>query len=120
MARLTRDEIRGLKDLPSEVVIVPEWGGTEVEIRGLSGKGRDQFEIWLQVQKGKKIVMDATNVRAKLVVLCAVNEQGERVFTEGDIEWLGEKSGSALDRLAMAAMRLSGMSEEMVKGLEKN
>lgn len=128
MARLTRDEIRNVRDLPEEVVAVPEWGG-EVTVRGMTGKARDQFERWMVDFKslgknGKGGLgmedVDMRNVRAKVVVLTCVGEDGELIFDEKDLGWLGEKSGVALDRVAGVGMRLSGLGEGVLEGLGKN
>ena len=101
-------------DLPHEDVAVPEWGGT-VRIRTMMSRERDQFEGWLLANSGKH-----ENVRGHLVALCAVGEDGQRLFTIEQAAALGEKSAKAMDRLFEAAQRLNGMGVADIKDLEKN
>lgn len=122
MPILTREMARAANDLPVERVDVPEWGeDVFVMARGMSGKERDLFEGWVAKNRsGKMVEIDLTNLRGKLVVLCAVDEEGRRVFGDGDAEWLGEKSAEALDRIATVIMRLSGLSAGDLEVMIKN
>lgn len=119
MAILDREAILSLQDLPTERVFVPEWQG-EVIVRGLTGAERDAFEQSIVEQKGKKTRMKLQNIRARLVVLTVVDEQGNRVFSDGDAEWLGKKSAVALNRIFEVAQRLSGLRAEDIEELEGN
>lgn len=119
MALLTKDEILAADDLPTEDVEVPEWGGT-VRVRTLTGAERDRFEESITQVKGGSVKTNYANLRARLVALCAVDEQGRRLFSDADAAALGRKSAAALDRVFIAARRLNGMSdadiEEMTSG----
>jgi hypothetical protein len=119
MAILSKDAIFAADDIKTEVVPVPEWGG-EVMVRGLTGKARDQWEAGMQVRRGKRYEADMTNFRARLVVLCVVDEKGQLLFHAGDIDSLAGKSGAALDRLYSKAAELSGISEKDVDDLTKD
>lgn len=116
---LTRDAILGARDLPTEDVEVPEWGGT-VRVRGLTGTERDAFEQSIARRKGKNVELNLRNVRAKLVALSVVDEQGNRIFSEADVDALGQKSAAALDRIFRVAQRLSGLTDEDVEELTGN
>ena len=113
---LSKDQILAADDIQSERVLIPEWGG-EVMVRGLTGAQRDQWEAGLTVRRGKQMVPDMRDFRARLVVLCAVDETGALVFGPGDVDALSGKSGAALDRLYDAAAKLSGISEKDVEDL---
>lgn len=114
---LTREEILGADDRRHEDVEVPEWGGT-VRVRALSGTERDAYEAGIvQISGDGRRKFTLANARARLVSLSIVDENGARLFSEGDIEELGEKSATALERVFDAARRLSGLSEEEVEGL---
>lgn len=115
---LSRDDILSASDLPTEDVEVPEWSGV-VRVRGLSGKQRDSFEASTLVQRGRTMVPDTANIRAKLCAWTIIGEDGEPLFTQQDVDALGEHSGAALDRVFAVASRLSGMSDEDVAELEK-
>lgn len=119
MAVLSRDQILQAQDLPTETVEVPEWGG-EVIIRGLTGAERDQFEQSIVETRGKNTKVNLRNIRAKLVVLCCVDEQGNRIFRDEDAEVLGRKSAVALNRVFEVAQRLSGLRPEDVEELAGN
>jgi hypothetical protein len=105
---LTREQIRGAKDIVIEAVFIPEWGGT-IYIRGLMGCKRDAFEGSRIRLKDNKVEMVHDNTRARLVSMTACDELGQLLFTEDDVEWLGEKSASALDQAFEVAQRLSAL-----------
>jgi len=113
---LSAEEIRAARDLPVEEVDVPEWGGP-VLVRGLTGRARDRYEESMLKAEGG---MSYDNVRAKLVVRCLVDKDGKRLFEDSDVEWLGEKSATALSRVFDVASRLSGLSKADVETLAKN
>lgn len=116
---LNRDQILSVKDIKSEVVPVPEWGGS-VTIQGMTGTERDAFEAEIVQKKGKDFSVNMQNIRAKLVALSLVNGDGERIFTDKDITALGKKSAAALDRIFSVAQELSGISTKDVEELAKN
>lgn len=119
MTLLGRDAILSASDATTEDVDVPEWGGT-VRVRGQSGTERDHFESSMLVKRGKTRDVSLVNARAKLVSLSVVDENGERVFSDGDVVALGHKSAAALTRVYEIASRLSGLSNEDVDELEGN
>ncbi len=119
MPYLTREQILEVKDLQFEDVEVPEWGGT-LRVRGLTGIERDRFEDAILDQRGKNVKVKMTNMRARLVALSVVDEQGQALFTQTDIGVLGRKSAAALQRVFNVAQRLSGFSDEDLEELAKN
>jgi hypothetical protein len=119
MAILGKDQIFSADDIKTEIVEVPEWGG-QVMVRGLTGHQRDEWEKGLMVRKGRQYVQDMTDFRARLAVLCVVDEKNERLFHDGDAAQLAGKSGAALDRVYSKAAELSGISEKDVEDLTKD
>ena len=111
---LTRDEILRAQDLETVEVDVPEWGGV-VRVRGLTGAERDALEA-----EAAELRRPLDNFRARYVARCIVDENGERIFSDEDIEALGRKSAAALNRVFEAAVSLSALTEEDVEALEKN
>lgn len=107
---LSREAILAASDYKVEVVDVPEWGG-QVKVKGLTGRERDEFEAGMFVRRGREMVRDTANLRARLVVLTALDEAGNPLFQRDDVKELGEKAGSALDRIYEAAAKLSGIME---------
>lgn len=113
---LTADAILAADDRATEDVHVPEWGGT-VRVMALSGTDRDAYEAAM-VDARKQDTVAAVrlhNFRAKLVVKCLVNDQGERLFEDKQVKALAAKSGAVLDRLFDVARRLSGMDKDAVE-----
>lgn len=119
MKLLSKEEILKIPDIQFEEVEVPEWGG-RVRVKTLNGKERDTFEAGLTIHEGKKVRFNLQDVRARLVALSVVGEDGQRLFSDEDVLRLGEKSGKALDRIYDVACRLSGLGEKEIEGLLKN
>lgn len=120
MKFLSKADILEVSDLETETVEVPEWGG-QVIVRSLSGEERDAWEEGLLVERKKngKTTREANlkNIRAKLVAISTVDQDGNRLFTDYDVQALGKKSASALQRIFKVAQRLSGLSDEEVDDL---
>lgn len=112
---LSRDAILGAVDIQTKEVDVPEWGGT-VFIKGMTGAERDAFEATNQ-RNGEQ---NLTNVRARFLVRCIVNEEGTRIFADQDAAGLGKKSSAAISRLWDAAAELNGTSDEEQAAMEGN
>jgi hypothetical protein len=102
--------------LPTETVPVPELGGV-VTVRGLSAADRDAFEKSMWVKKGKTRDLNMANIRARLVALCVVDEQGERMFQDADVDALGQVRADVIDRLFGVSQRLSGLGDTDVEEL---
>jgi len=117
MPTLSREAILAADDSNTELVEVSQWGGA-VRVRTLTGRERDRIEASMIGKNGKA---DATrglaNFRARLVAASVVDENGELLFTTADVEALADKSAAALDVIAAAATRLSGLSKSDVEEL---
>ncbi|MHC5539600.1 hypothetical protein ACYOEI_15385 [Singulisphaera rosea] len=110
---LTREQIiASAKDLPREEVAIPELGGS-VYVRAMTGTERDAFESRFSKDS-------TTNIRARLAVATVCDEAGKTLFTEGDIEALGNVSAALLDRIFTVAIRLSKVTKADVDQLRGN
>ena len=118
MKRVTREEILAAA-LATEVVPVPEWGG-EVVVRELTGAQRDAYEESCFTGRGRDRRENFRNLRARLVALAVVDEAGAPLFSETDVEALGNAGAAALDRVFTVAQRLSGLSAKDVEDLAGN
>jgi len=116
---LDKQAILSASDHKTEDVDVPEWGGT-VRVRTMTGRERDAFEASLAKGEGKDRKTDLVNLRARLAGLCMVGEDGQRLFTDAEVEALGDKTAAALDRVFSVAQRLNGMTAQDVEDLAKN
>ena len=119
MTLLTKAGILAANDLKTEDVDVPEWGGA-VRVRSFTGRERDAFEAAMVRGDGKERKVDLTNMRARLVGLTVIDEAGQRLFTDEEVDLLGAKSGAALDRVFAVAQKLNGLSGADVEELTKN
>ena len=117
---LTKDQILESSDLKNVAVEVPEWGGT-VYVRTMTGADRDQFESSM-VTVGADGVRkaDTSNLRAKLIALTIVDENGTRLFEASDVDRLGLKSAAAIERVFAAAQGLNGLGAKAEEDAVKN
>lgn len=115
MAFLSADQINEVEDRKHVDVEVPEWGGT-VRLMELTGDDADRFSTHSARNQG-----DVTGIRALLVGLCLVREDGKRMFSDDAIERkLGKKSGAVLGRLFQEAAQLNGLSPAAQAELDEN
>ena len=119
MTLLSKTAILAAQDLQTEDVEVPEWGGA-VRVRSFTGRERDAFEASMVRGEGRDRKVDLTNMRARLVGLTVIDETGQRLFTDEEVDLLGAKSGAALDRVFAIAQKLNGLSGADVEELSKN
>lgn len=114
---LTRDEILARSGkLKVERVRVPEFGG-DVLVRELTARQRDEFDESNIKGRGKNMQVVLKNMRAKLVARSVVDEDGRQVFTEADIEAMGELPAAGLEKIFAVAQRLNGITQEDVDEL---
>jgi len=113
---LSRDAILAASDIQTKEVDVPEWGGS-VFIKGMTGAERDNFEAANQDSSGGQKL---TNLRARFLVRCIVNENGTRIFVDQDAAALGKKSSAAINRLWEAAGELNGTGDAEQEAMEGN
>lgn len=107
---LSKSAILAADDRKIIPIDVPEWGG-QVFLRAMSGKDRDSFENELVNEKQTGRI---ANMRALLCVRVICDESGARIFDDGDVAALGEKSAPALARVFTAATKLNGIGSEAV------
>src|SRR3990172_11370538 len=125
---LSAEEILAIDDRPIEVVHVPEWN-THVRLRGMTGAQRTAYERSLidpkkLAERGRRgrrgrqnmdSMLNDENVlkmRAIMLSLCIIDENGDLIFSASQIEALNNKSALVLDRLYEIAQKLNGMSPE--------
>lgn len=115
---LNRDAILKADDATYEDVFVPEWSG-QVRVKAISGSERDEYEQHVAGDR-KSGKLNMRNMRARLLVLALVDEEGKRLFKLGDLEMLGGKNAAVIDKLFDVARRLAGITEEEKEEVEEN
>lgn len=114
-----RDSILAVDDLPREAVFVPQWDQT-VYVRAMTGTERDTYEADLIANKDLPMRERLRNMRANLVVLTAVDENGDRIFSDDDIEAVGRKSAAALNLIVETAQQLNALTDNEIEEIAGN
>ena len=110
-------------------VDVPVEGLGTFRIRELSGTERDKFEVAAfndstEIVDGKPVMRRKLNqvmLRANLVALCLVGEDGNRLFGDDEIAQLSDGvPTTVLSQLFKAAQKINGLDGEAVEAAAKN
>jgi len=116
MPLLSRDQIReaAKAKLPTKTLALnfpPQLVG-DVIVRGMGGKELSLFNESLFTGNGKKRKVVTVNIQARMAVRCVVDEDGVRMFTDDDAEWLGELRADALAVIFKEIQKLSGLGDD--------
>lgn len=115
-ANSLRSRILEAEDITSEMVDVPQWGVT-VEVRSMDARSR--ILMTQDVSDDGSVSME--RLYPDMVIQTAHDPAtGERIFGPDDRDALLAKSSAALDILATAAMRVSGMAPGAVDAVGKD
>jgi len=117
MAILTKDQAKqACPRLKTKVVSVPELGeGAEIILREMTAADRDLFdaEIYQEKEDGT-FRIERIGMKRKMVRYCAVDENGEQLWTREEI---GALPNNLVLRLFLAATELNQDADE--DGLEE-
>lgn len=106
------------QDILAEVIAVPEWA---MQVKVIAMTGEERARVMQACTNMKTGEVDISKAYPDVVILCAHHvKTGKRIFKPTDRAALLKKAGSALDRIAMKALSLSGMTEEAHQLLTKN
>jgi hypothetical protein len=116
---LTAEQILGMDDLNVEEVEVPEWpvDGQPGIIRLKTMSAREAMNSQKQMNVSPKAREDAM---INLIVMSAVDEKGDRIFTAKQVEMLRDKSMRVFVRLQKAAMSLNGFDDNAAASAKGN
>lgn len=101
-----------------EPLNLPEWG-EGLYVCAMKSAERDAWEaeMFTAMQATGKAI--APNFRAMLVARTVVDSEGKRVFTDADIEQLGECDPTEMRKVYDLASKLNSVSSDDVRELEK-
>lgn len=107
---LNRESILTTLDLRPTPLEVPEWGGT-IYLRAMSL--RDMLKL-------RPLIQSDQDITANLVVGSACDESGELLFKPEDLDAVAAKSNAALQRIALAVLKLNKLGSAEADALAKN
>ena len=120
MGLIGKSAILAAQDLGTEDVEVPEWGGT-VRVKTMSGRLREDFLAAVaEPDEGLDSNKRMGRLMRRLLVTTLVGEDGARIFTDGEVDALAEKSAEVLQRLFATAQRLNGLGATAQDDIAKN
>ena len=100
--------------------VMPIDGLGNVRIRSLTELERSRLEASVRDKKGNLSSAKMLDLKCRLIVLCVVDEQGNQLFTNSDIERLGQQDSRITNALAEAIQTHCGWSERDLEAIEKN
>lgn len=107
MSFLTKQDIINAPDRVFDEVEVPEWGG-KVRIASFTA---DQALRYGDVQRLRSEGKSSQNPLTLMLVMCIVDENGNQLFDEKDLEALGKRSTEALLRVVKAVREINKTKE---------
>lgn len=107
MNLLSKSTILSANDLKTIDVDVPEWGGV-VRVRAMSAAARENLESVARTDQ------NAIYNRARLAAFSLVDEAGDLLFSEEEIDQLANKSVAALDRVIEVVLRINDLEADRV------
>lgn len=107
MSFLTKDQIIAAQDRRYKEVEVPEWNG---KVR-LASFDADQALNHTELMNNRREGKPGPNPISAMLAASIVDESGNRIFTEKDMNELGKKSPTVLSRLVEAVRELNAKEE---------
>lgn len=104
-------------ELKREPIDIPEWGDG-FYIRVMSAGERDAMEA--SAVDGDAASLLQSHWRSKLVMYTLCDDQGNRIFTDGDLDLICGMDGNLIARIAGESMALNQIAADAVSELEKN
>src|SRR3954471_3582159 len=113
MTRIT-DALANFNDITEEVVEVPEWaevGVNKIAVRSMTGTAR--AELLKEAIDPDTGDADFAKLYPQIIIATAYDpDDGTPAFGSEHAEFINARNARATERLAMAGMRLSGLSEK--------
>jgi hypothetical protein len=106
-----RDKILAARELPRQEVETPEWapfGVPSVHVRGFTVAEAAEYA---ELTNGDGPV-ENMRMATKVCVNFSVDENGERIFDDGDEELLQDMAVSVITRIVVAVNRQSGFGQD--------
>lgn len=95
-------------------------GKGKMRIRSISDLDRIEYELAETNDEGEVDLQQLARRRARLVALCAVDDNGTRLFAEGDVEKIARWDAGLLKRAYVECSRHCGINDAEVERFGKN
>lgn len=124
---LTRDQIKACEDRPLVPVPgIPGWPGG-VYVQAMTSEEHAGFELATAGKSDANAEADpdaerkaALTLYARACVKCCKNEHGDRVFHDGDEDWLSKKNAAAIRVIFAKISEIHGWTKADLEKLIKN
>lgn len=118
-----RDTILKSQDLKREPIELAKWwpelDGVKVFVQSMSAADRSRYEASMDFDPMGN-ARDRHNIQSKLAVRVLVDEDGNRIFGDDDLEVLSEKHSAAIQHIFNVGAELNGLTAASLKEMEKN
>jgi len=115
---VSREDFRKYAERRYITESIPEFG--DIRIRSLTERERSGLEASQLTEEGSWSREDSVHMRVRWIVLCVVDQEGERIFTDRDTPWLEQIDSAITNVLFDACRRHVGISDQDVESLLKN
>lgn len=113
-------ELRNRNTIVKDKFYVPVWD-TEVYMRRLSaGEAMKIYGRAEKIQDEDKKAEECNLAMNRMVVACLVDENGNQLLTENDINWLLNQDVQVVTALIEAASKMNSINEKAQEEAEKN
>jgi len=90
--------------------------GLVVRIQSLSEKEKSQYETRLIAKSGRGVIRDRLqDATRRLIALCVVDDKNERIFSNADIDKIGELDSFVSSRIYEAAQEHCGFNKHDIE-----
>ena len=90
-----------------------------VRLRSVTERERAKFEADTLDKSGKVTKRGLVSMKPRLIILCAVDDQGDPILNQGDIDSLLDMDSQTINQLADVCQQLVGITESDVEDMEK-
>jgi len=98
-----------------------EDAGVTVRIQSLSEKEKSSYETRLIAKSGRGILRDRLqDATRRLIALCLVDDKNERIFTDSDVNQIGEMDSFVSSRIYDACQEHCGFNKNDIESTVKN
>lgn len=115
---ITRDAILAPAKRRFAEVAIRSWG--KFRIRSLTELERSRFEASIRDKRGQVIADKMVDLKCRLIVLAVVDNEGNQLLTNSDIEQLRQQDSKLTNELVDFIQKHCGISDVDLEDLEKN